>query len=43
MFVGTWNVNGGKNMYNVAFRDKQSLNLWIFPTEICCFFFQIAN
>lgn len=35
VFVGTWNVNGGKNMYNVAFRHEQSINTWIFPTEIC--------
>jgi len=34
IFAGTWNVNGGKNMYNVAFRHEQSLNAWIFP-EIC--------
>uniref|UniRef100_A0A915D7D6 phosphoinositide 5-phosphatase n=1 Tax=Ditylenchus dipsaci TaxID=166011 RepID=A0A915D7D6_9BILA len=34
VFVGTWNVNGGKNMYNVAFRHEQSLETWVFPTEI---------
>lgn len=32
VFAGTWNVNGGKNMYNVAFRHEQSLDAWIFPT-----------
>lgn len=35
IFAGTWNVNGGKNMYNVAFRHEQSLNMWIFPEQIC--------
>lgn len=35
IFVGTWNVNGGKNMYNVAFRHEQSLDSWIFPPDIC--------
>ncbi|KAI1721254.1 sacI homology domain-containing protein [Ditylenchus destructor] len=34
VFAGTWNVNGGKNMYNVAFRHEQSLESWIFPTFI---------
>ncbi|CAD5209770.1 unnamed protein product [Bursaphelenchus xylophilus] len=34
IFVGTWNVNGGKNMYNVAFRHEQSLTSWIFPEVI---------
>lgn len=33
--MGTWNVNGGKNMYNVAFRHEQYLDAWIFPPEIC--------
>ncbi|TMS38623.1 hypothetical protein L596_005308 [Steinernema carpocapsae] len=31
VFVGTWNVNGGKNMYNVAFRGESVLALWFFP------------
>ncbi|KAI6203085.1 Phosphoinositide 5-phosphatase [Aphelenchoides besseyi] len=31
VFAGTWNVNGGKNVYNVAFRHEQSLNGWLFP------------
>lgn len=31
VFVGTWNVNGGKNMYNVAFRHEQSLVSWLYP------------
>lgn len=35
VFAGTWNVNGGKNMYNVAFRHEQSLDAWIFPPELC--------
>ncbi|KAI6241211.1 Phosphoinositide 5-phosphatase [Aphelenchoides fujianensis] len=30
-FAGTWNVNGGKNVYNVAFRHEQSLGCWLFP------------
>ncbi|CAD5206708.1 unnamed protein product [Bursaphelenchus okinawaensis] len=34
IFVGTWNVNGGKNMYNVAFKHEQSLVSWIFPEVI---------
>ncbi|GMT24753.1 hypothetical protein PFISCL1PPCAC_16050, partial [Pristionchus fissidentatus] len=31
IFVGTWNVNGGKNMHNVAFRNEAKLSDWIFP------------
>lgn len=31
VFAGSWNVNGGKNMYNVAFRHEQSLVSWLFP------------
>ncbi|KAI6182586.1 Phosphoinositide 5-phosphatase [Aphelenchoides bicaudatus] len=31
IFAGTWNVNGGKNVYNVAFRHEQSLGAWLFP------------
>lgn len=39
VFVGTWNVNGGKNMYNVAFRhEQQSMDAWLFPQEICMIF-----
>lgn len=29
--AGTWNVNGGKNMHNVAFRNEAKLSDWIFP------------
>uniref|UniRef100_A0A0K0FCM4 phosphoinositide 5-phosphatase n=1 Tax=Strongyloides venezuelensis TaxID=75913 RepID=A0A0K0FCM4_STRVS len=31
VFVGTWNVNGGKNMNNIAFKHENSLESWIFP------------
>lgn len=31
IFVGTWNVNGGKNMHNVAFRNQENMADWIFP------------
>ncbi|VDL81907.1 unnamed protein product [Nippostrongylus brasiliensis] len=31
IFVGTWNVNGGKNMHNVAFRNQSNMADWIFP------------
>uniref|UniRef100_A0A1I7XYG1 phosphoinositide 5-phosphatase n=1 Tax=Steinernema glaseri TaxID=37863 RepID=A0A1I7XYG1_9BILA len=34
LFVGTWNVNGGKNMYNVAFRGESALSLWLFPQGV---------
>jgi hypothetical protein len=34
IFAGTWNVNGGKNVYNVAFRHEQSLGSWLFP-DLC--------
>ncbi|CAI5447115.1 unnamed protein product [Caenorhabditis angaria] len=30
IFVGTWNVNGGKNIHNVAFRNESNLSHWIF-------------
>ncbi|VDK48305.1 unnamed protein product, partial [Cylicostephanus goldi] len=31
IFIGTWNVNGGKNMYNIAFRNQSNMADWIFP------------
>uniref|UniRef100_A0A1I7WMJ2 phosphoinositide 5-phosphatase n=1 Tax=Heterorhabditis bacteriophora TaxID=37862 RepID=A0A1I7WMJ2_HETBA len=31
MIISTWNVNGGKNMYNIAFRNGAKLSDWIFP------------
>ncbi|PIO71923.1 hypothetical protein TELCIR_06154 [Teladorsagia circumcincta] len=31
IFIGTWNVNGGKNMHNVAFRNQSNMADWIFP------------
>ncbi|ETN74499.1 hypothetical protein NECAME_03985, partial [Necator americanus] len=31
IFVGTWNVNGGKNMHNIAFRNQSNMADWIFP------------
>uniref|UniRef100_A0AC35U978 Phosphoinositide 5-phosphatase n=1 Tax=Rhabditophanes sp. KR3021 TaxID=114890 RepID=A0AC35U978_9BILA len=34
VFVGTWNVNGGKNMNNIAFKHDNSLDDWIFPNNI---------
>lgn len=34
VFAGTWNVNGGKNMHNVAFRDNNSLDAWLFPKAL---------
>lgn len=34
LFAGTWNVNGGKNMYNVAFKHNESLASWLFPTDL---------
>lgn len=33
LFVGTWNVNGGKNMYNIAFRNQTPLSEWLFEHE----------
>ncbi|CAJ0579607.1 unnamed protein product, partial [Mesorhabditis spiculigera] len=33
VFCGTWNVNGGKNMYNVAFRNQERIGDWLFPHE----------
>uniref|UniRef100_A0A9J2P640 phosphoinositide 5-phosphatase n=1 Tax=Ascaris lumbricoides TaxID=6252 RepID=A0A9J2P640_ASCLU len=33
VFVGTWNVNGGKNMHNIAFRNQAPLTEWLFPNE----------
>ncbi|CAI4229456.1 unnamed protein product [Auanema sp. JU1783] len=30
IFVGTWNVNGGKNIHNVAFRSEANISDWIF-------------
>ncbi|CAC70096.1 Synaptojanin [Caenorhabditis elegans] len=34
IFVGTWNVNGGKNIHNVAFRNESSLSHWIFANSM---------
>uniref|UniRef100_A0A183C0F3 phosphoinositide 5-phosphatase n=1 Tax=Globodera pallida TaxID=36090 RepID=A0A183C0F3_GLOPA len=34
VFVGTWNVNGGKNIYNVAFKENHSLDLWLYPLTL---------
>lgn len=33
IFAGTWNVNGGKNMHNIAFRNQAPLTEWLFPKE----------
>jgi hypothetical protein len=38
IFCGTWNVNGGKNLNNIAFKfgnNNNSLSSWIFPTNLC--------
>jgi len=35
IFCGTWNVNGGKNLNNVAFKGGNLLNSWIFPENLC--------
>lgn len=34
VFTGTWNVNGGKNMHNIAFRNQAPLSEWLFPKEL---------
>jgi hypothetical protein len=34
VFAGTWNVNGGKNMHNVAFKNNNSLDTWLFPEAL---------
>uniref|UniRef100_A0A915NRU0 Phosphatidylinositol-3-phosphatase SAC1 n=1 Tax=Meloidogyne floridensis TaxID=298350 RepID=A0A915NRU0_9BILA len=34
IFCGTWNVNGGKNLNNVAFKGGNLLNSWIFPENL---------
>jgi hypothetical protein len=34
LFVGTWNVNGGKNMHNVAFRNQAHLTDWLFDLPL---------
>uniref|UniRef100_A0A914HAX0 phosphoinositide 5-phosphatase n=1 Tax=Globodera rostochiensis TaxID=31243 RepID=A0A914HAX0_GLORO len=34
VFVGTWNVNGGRNIYNVAFKENHSLDLWLYPLTL---------
>ncbi|CAB3409984.1 unnamed protein product [Caenorhabditis bovis] len=34
IFVGTWNVNGGKNVHNVAFRNEANLSHWIFANSM---------
>ncbi|KAE9421444.1 hypothetical protein Angca_002217, partial [Angiostrongylus cantonensis] len=33
IFVGTWNVNGGKNMHNIAFRNESNVTHWIFSDD----------
>ncbi|VDM55968.1 unnamed protein product [Angiostrongylus costaricensis] len=33
IFVGTWNVNGGKNMHNIAFRNESNMTHWIFSDD----------
>lgn len=34
IFAGTWNVNGGKNMHNIAFRNQAPLSDWLFPDNM---------
>ena len=34
VFAGTWNVNGGKNMHNIAFRNQAPLTEWLFPKDL---------
>uniref|UniRef100_A0A0N5A7W6 phosphoinositide 5-phosphatase n=1 Tax=Syphacia muris TaxID=451379 RepID=A0A0N5A7W6_9BILA len=34
VFAGTWNVNGGKNMHNIAFRNQAPLSEWLFPKDL---------
>ena len=48
VFTGTWNVNGGKNVNNIAFREttctgkeQAGLKSWIFPTKHCMYSFSI--
>lgn len=31
VWVGTWNVNGGKNFSDIAFRNQTNLADWLFP------------
>ncbi|VDK88573.1 unnamed protein product [Litomosoides sigmodontis] len=31
VWVGTWNVNGGKNFSDIAFRNQTNLGDWLFP------------
>ncbi|EFO22572.2 endonuclease/Exonuclease/phosphatase [Loa loa] len=31
IWVGTWNVNGGKNFSDIAFRNQTNLSDWLFP------------
>jgi hypothetical protein len=30
VFCGTWNVNGGKNVNNIAFRHEDSFEEWFY-------------
>uniref|UniRef100_A0A183E6S9 phosphoinositide 5-phosphatase n=1 Tax=Gongylonema pulchrum TaxID=637853 RepID=A0A183E6S9_9BILA len=34
VWVGTWNVNGGKNFSDIAFRNQTNLADWLFPEQI---------
>ncbi|KAL3981632.1 hypothetical protein ACH3XW_43860 [Acanthocheilonema viteae] len=31
LWIGTWNVNGGKNFSDIAFRNQTNLADWLFP------------
>lgn len=33
VFVGTWNVNGGKNLNNVAFKHENSFEEWFYGSS----------
>uniref|UniRef100_A0A1I8E9R5 phosphoinositide 5-phosphatase n=1 Tax=Wuchereria bancrofti TaxID=6293 RepID=A0A1I8E9R5_WUCBA len=42
IWVGTWNVNGGKNFSDIAFRSQTNLADWLFPKNFPVGFIQFT-
>ena len=43
VFCGTWNVNGGKNINNIAFKHENSFEEWLYSQASGSFFFYLGR
>ncbi|MCP9266253.1 SYNJ1 protein [Dirofilaria immitis] len=43
IWVGTWNINGGKNFSDVTFRNQTNLADWLFPQHVSALAGENAN